>query len=184
MSGIHSGLSMLIIADILLLCARILHKSKSFISEAIYFLILIFIHYAGSGLLFDKKTQSIACGVFVLSFALSMYMAYLAEDFLIIFSSSLLWASFSGIPVYMYGLTVKGHTAANMKDMLILLVSIEILLTVFGSLIRVAFLRKKGIIRKNFLLKKMVLIVSAVGILAAVIGISNVYTIFYEDCKD
>ena len=43
MSGIHSGLSMLIIADILLLCARILHKSKSFISEAIYFLILIFI---------------------------------------------------------------------------------------------------------------------------------------------
>ena len=183
MSGIHSGLSMLIIADILLLCARILHKSKSFISEAIYFLILIFIHYAGSGLLFDKKTQSIACGVFVLSFALSMYMAYLAEDFLIIFSSSLLWASFSGIPVYMYGLTVKGHTAANMKDMLILLVSIEILLTVFGSLIRVAFLRKKGIIRKNFLLKKMVLIVSAVGILAAVIGISNVYTIFYEKAE-
>lgn len=41
LSGIHSGLSMLIIADILLLCARILHKSKSYISEAIYFLILI-----------------------------------------------------------------------------------------------------------------------------------------------
>ena len=184
LSGIHSGLSMLIVADVLLLCARILHKSKSYISETIYFLILIFIHYAGSGLLFNKKTRGIACGVFVLIFALSMYMAYLAEDFLIILSSSLLWALFSGILVYMHGLTANGYTAANMMDMLILFVSIEILLTVFGSLIRVAVLRKKRVIRKSLFPKKMALIVSVVGILAAGIGVSSVYTIFYEKAEN
>lgn len=183
-SEIHSGLSMLIVADIFLLCARILHRYKSYISEAIYFLILIFIHYAGIGLLFIKETQGIACGVFILIFVLSMYMAYLAEDFLIILSSSLLWALFYGVLVYMYGLTANGYTATDAIDMLILLGNGEILLTVFGSLLRVVFLRKKGLIRKSLLSKKVTLIVSVVGILVTGIGVSNIYTICYEKTEN